>query len=68
LYISIIFFDRRAGKASWIFSTFSMLDLVTWANDLLAIVNFDLASTVALGYKRIEGGTLETLPFVLFLY
>ena len=45
-----------------------MLDLVTWANDLLAIVNFDLASTVALGYKRIEGGTLETLPFVLFLY
>ena len=45
-----------------------MLDLVTWANDLLAIVNFDLASTVVLGCGRIGGGTLETLFFVLFLH
>ena len=45
-----------------------MLNLVIWANGLLVIVNFDLASTVVLGYERIKGETLETLSFVLFLH
>ena len=62
----MIFFDGRAGKASQIFSIFSMLDLVTWANDLLAIVNFDLASTVALGCRGMGERTLETLFFMSF--